>query len=83
MPRQLPRRVFPGGHIRIAVKLEKEKSCLSLNCLRSKDRQPNDTIKINELSRKSLSQMQIAFTLGVSCDTVKRYQRMSEKEFEA
>ena len=38
--------------------------------------------KINELSRQSLSQMQIALTLGISCDTVRRYQRMSEKEFE-
>ena len=38
--------------------------------------------KINELSRQSLSQMQIALKLGVSRDTVRRYQRMSEKEFE-
>ena len=38
--------------------------------------------KINELSRQSLSQMQIALTLGISRDTVRRYQRMSEKEFE-
>ena len=38
--------------------------------------------KINELSRQSLSQMQIAMTLGISRDTVRRYQRMSEKEFE-
>ena len=37
--------------------------------------------KINELSRQSLSQMQIALKLGVSRDTVRRYQRMSEKEF--
>ena len=38
--------------------------------------------KINELSRQSLSQMQIAMTLGLSRDTVRRYQRMNEKEFE-
>lgn len=38
--------------------------------------------EINELSRQSLSQMQIALKLGVSRDTVRRYQRMSEKEFE-
>ena len=38
--------------------------------------------KINELSRQFLSQMQIALTLGISRDTVRRYQRMSEKEFE-
>ena len=38
--------------------------------------------KINELSRKSLSQMQIALKLGISRDTVRRYQRMDEKEFE-
>ena len=37
--------------------------------------------KINELSRQSLSQMQIALQLGVSRDTVRRYQRMSESEF--
>lgn len=38
--------------------------------------------KINELSRQSLSQMQIALKLDISRDTVRRYQRMSEKEFE-
>lgn len=38
--------------------------------------------KINELSRKSFSQMQIAMKLGISRDTVRRYQRMNEKEFE-
>ena len=38
--------------------------------------------KINELSRQSLSQMQIALKLGISRDTVRRYQRMNEKEFE-
>ena len=38
--------------------------------------------KINELSRQSLSQMQIAMKLGISRDTVRRYQRMNEKEFE-
>ena len=38
--------------------------------------------KINELSRKSLSQMQIAMKLGISRDTVRRYQQMNEKEFE-
>ena len=38
--------------------------------------------KINELSRHSLSQMQIALKLGVNRDTVRRYQLMSEKEFE-
>ena len=39
--------------------------------------------KINELSRQSLSQMQIALKLGISRDTVRRYQRMTEKEFES
>ena len=38
--------------------------------------------KINELSRQSLSQMQIAMKLGISRDTVRRYQRMNDKEFE-
>ena len=38
--------------------------------------------KIKELSRQSLSQMQIAMKLGISRDTVRRYQRMNEKEFE-
>ena len=38
--------------------------------------------KINELSRQSLSQMQIAMKLGISRDTVRRYQRMNEKAFE-
>ncbi len=36
--------------------------------------------KINELSRQSLSQMQIALQLGISRDTVRRYQRMSAAE---
>ena len=39
--------------------------------------------KINELSRQSLSQTQIALKLGISRDTVRRYQRMTEKEFES
>lgn len=37
--------------------------------------------KINQLSRESLSQAQIAVALGVSRDTVRHYQRMSESEF--
>ena len=38
--------------------------------------------KITELSRQSLSQTQIALKLGICRDTVRRYQQMSEKEFE-
>ena len=37
--------------------------------------------KVNKLSRESLSQSQIALKLGISRDTVRRYQRMSEAEF--
>lgn len=37
--------------------------------------------KVNELSRQSYSQAQIAQLLGVHRDTVRRYQSMSEKEF--
>ena len=36
--------------------------------------------KINELSRQSMSQMQIAMKLSISRDTVRRYQPMNEKE---
>ena len=34
--------------------------------------------KINELSRQSLSKMQIAMKLGISRDTVRRYQRIAD-----
>ena len=37
--------------------------------------------KINELSRENLSQQQIALILGIHRDTVRRYQMMSETEF--
>ena len=37
--------------------------------------------EVNKLSRESLSQSQIALKLGISRDTVRRYQRMSESEF--
>ena len=37
--------------------------------------------KVNKLSRQSYSQAQIAQLLGVHRDTVRRYQSMSEKEF--
>lgn len=37
--------------------------------------------EVNKLSRESLSQSQIALSLGISRDTVRRYQRMSETEF--
>lgn len=37
--------------------------------------------KVNELSRQSYSQAQITQLLGVHRDTVRRYQSMSEKEF--
>ncbi|MBQ0088285.1 MAG: hypothetical protein KBT27_03005, partial [Prevotellaceae bacterium] len=37
--------------------------------------------EVNKLSRESLSQSQIALKLGISRDTVRRYQRMSEAEF--
>ena len=37
--------------------------------------------KINELSRENLSQQQIALKLGIHRDTVRRYQMMSEAEF--
>jgi len=37
--------------------------------------------EVNKLSRESLSQSQIALSLGISRDTVRRYQRMSEAEF--
>ena len=37
--------------------------------------------KINELSRENLSQQQIAVKLGIHRDTVRRYQMMSETEF--
>ena len=37
--------------------------------------------KVNELSRQSYSQSQIAQLLGVHRDTVRKYQSMSEKEF--
>ena len=37
--------------------------------------------KINELSRENLSQQQIALKLGIHRDTVRRYQIMSEAEF--
>jgi len=37
--------------------------------------------EINKLSKQSLSQSQIALSLGISRDTVRRYQRMSETEF--
>ncbi len=37
--------------------------------------------EVNKLSRQSLSQSQIALSLGISRDTVRRYQRMSEEEF--
>lgn len=37
--------------------------------------------EINKLSKESLSQSQIALKLGISRDTVRRYQRMSENEF--
>ncbi len=35
--------------------------------------------EVNKLSRQSLSQSQIALSLGISRDTVRRYQRMSEE----
>lgn len=38
--------------------------------------------KVNDLSRQSCSQAQIAQLLGVHRDTVRRYQSMSEKEFD-
>ena len=37
--------------------------------------------KINELSRKNLTQVQIAALLDVNRSTVRRYQMMSEAEF--
>ena len=37
--------------------------------------------KNNQLSRQFLSQMQIAMKLGISRDTVHRYQRMNEKVY--
>ena len=37
--------------------------------------------KVNELSRENLSQQQIAIKLGIYRDTVRRYQMMSESEF--
>lgn len=37
--------------------------------------------KIKELSSKNLSQRQIGLLLGIHRDTVRRYQRMSEKDF--
>lgn len=37
--------------------------------------------KVNELSRENLSQQQIAIKLGIHRDTVRRYQMMSESEF--
>ena len=37
--------------------------------------------KVNELSRENLSQQQIAMRLGIHRDTVRRYQMMSEAEF--
>lgn|GEM_PF-3690733 len=37
--------------------------------------------KVNELSRENLSQQQIAIKLGIHRDTVRRYQMMSETEF--
>lgn len=37
--------------------------------------------KVNELSRENLSQQQIVIKLGIHRDTVRRYQMMSESEF--
>lgn len=37
--------------------------------------------KVNELPRENLSQQQIAIKLGIHRDTVRRYQMMSESEF--
>ena len=37
--------------------------------------------KVNELSRENLSQQQIAIKIGIHRDTVRRYQIMSESEF--
>ena len=38
--------------------------------------------KVNELSRENLSQQQIAIKLEIHRDTVRRYQMMSESEFD-
>lgn len=37
--------------------------------------------KVNELSRENLSQQQIVIKLGIHRDTIRRYQMMSESEF--